>query len=208
MGAMPNQPQPGAAQAAGQAEQGPWRVAVIAVHGVGHAEPNSTSAAVANLLTNLAPAPHSGQPLYCCYGATPLHIPLEQARVHERKNALYEVGTREKRSLGERLFGSLDERRGYFAEMLRTPEKRQEMQRDLEEANPGARGRFGRGFVRLQLAGYNRYAVRWPPERGSAAAGLPPQPVRRAPGIFRALYQCLMGVPAQPEEVHATSADT
>ncbi len=181
------QPQPEVPQAAGQAQQGaPRRVAVIAVHGVGHAEPNSTSAAVANLLTNLRPAPHAGQPLYCCYRATPFRIPLEPARVHRPEEALWEVETRTEKGPLEPLFGPLDERRGYFADMLRTPDNRQRMQRQLQEKQPDeerktARGRYGHEFMRLQLAGYKRYAVRWPPERGSVVAGPPPEPQKPAP---------------------------
>jgi hypothetical protein len=146
------------------------RVAVIAVHGVGYTEPGATVRHLADLLLGLgrlklSPKTPGGPqtpwgppaPPYSGFHTQPIQVPLKAAPVSHPEAArqrTVEVIANAGKTPGflYRLWHSVDERRGYVADVLadqystRTPAQ---IDTDLED-----RARLGHEFMRAQLAGY------------------------------------------------------
>ena len=152
----------------------PWkpsRIAVIAVHGVGHADAGGTVRHLADLLLGLGrlklpPNPpgheqvpwNTFSPPYLGFKTQPIQVPLRAAPITGRQTAMQRTvdvslahSSRFKRlrSAWLHLWHFLDERRGYIAGIFASNTPPATLKDDLAD-----RARLGHEFMRAQLAGY------------------------------------------------------
>ena len=153
-------------------EKATHRVAVIAVHGVGHADPGGTVRHVADLLLGLGRSKLTetiewgpAAPPYSGFQTQPIQVPLKRAPVSDAKRAMQHTSDviaaagKNNKPLNPisrwllKAWHSLDERRGYIAEVFAGENygfPAEKIQADLKK-DPA---KLAHEFMRGQLAGY------------------------------------------------------